>query len=129
MNKQGPIQLSAKERLKALLVRVDYHTQPFLYYLPQLLTKQELSQINPDHAITFVQLAMRNEKSPLIQDALRILNKIIDPENGNLIHPGRDIFYENQSFFWNELGNHTKATDIISHIFNKTIFHESMVGK
>jgi tetratricopeptide (TPR) repeat protein len=129
MNDFGNERSNAIERLKGLLLRIDYHTQPFLYYLPQLLTKPELSQLNPDQAITFVQLAMRNEKSPLIQDAMRILNKIVDPENGNLRQPGRDIFYENRNFFWDELGNHTKATDIISHIFNKTIFHESMVGK
>jgi hypothetical protein len=112
----------AVSRLKEIVARADNHRQPFLYYLPQLLDKPELSLIDPAHAVKFAEIARKYDALPLVKDALKILNQTVNPDDGSLREPARDIFYDNQSFFWNELGNHTKATDIISHILQKTAF-------
>jgi hypothetical protein len=115
-------------KLKDMLIRVDPNTNPFLYYLPELLTQKQFSQIDPRHVVTFVELTLKFDKNPLVKDAILILNRLVDPIDGSLIVPSREIFYENRSFFWDELGNHTQASDVISHIFNKVIFF-SNIGK
>lgn len=113
-------------KLNDIKMNVDYHTQPFLYYLPELLTKTPLSQIDPNQAAAFAQLSTGNKSLPLVKDALLILNRLIHTEEGSLKEPARDIFYGNNSFFWSELGEHTTACDVILHVFNKTIFHLSL---
>jgi len=110
-------------RLKDIVIHVDRHVNPFLYYLPELLNRPELSEINPAHAVRFAELTLKHDTVPIVADALHILDKLVNPVDGSLTTtPGRDIFYDNRSFFWKELGNHTRVTDIISHIFNKTFF-------
>jgi hypothetical protein len=112
--------------LKDMLAGRDIFPDPFLYYLPNLLENHQLSGIEPIHAVKFAQLALKYEKSPLMQDALKILNKLVSPEDGSLIKAAPDIFYENRNFFWKELGTYTKTTDVILHIFNRTIFLNSL---
>jgi hypothetical protein len=115
-------------KLKDMLIRVDPEINPFLFYLPNLLDQKQFSGIDPAQAVTFTEMTLRYDKNPLVKDAIMILNRLVNPLDGSLIAPSREIFYENRSFFWDELGNHTRASDIISHIFNKVIFF-SNIGK
>lgn len=108
--------------------QLDCRVEPFLYYLPEIIKQKELSLINLEHAVIFTKLALKHDQLPFILDAKKILNKLVNTEDGSLKTPGRDIFYENNNFFWKELGDHTKAEDVILHIFNKTMFYIS-VGK
>lgn len=122
MTDQKLTQAKAVGHLKDLLSRVDPYTNPFLYYLPQLINNPHLNMINPDHAVKFTELALKHETSPIITDALKILNKIINPEDGSLYTPSPTMFYDNRNFFWHEMGNNKQASDVISHILNRTIF-------
>ena len=108
--------------LRGLLDGRDTNSDPFLKFLPDMLENPGLVNIDPNHALKFTELALKYNKTLLIQDALKILNKIVDPEDGSLKIPGSDMFYDNRNFFWKELGDHTNAVDVILHIFNKTIF-------
>jgi hypothetical protein len=108
--------------LKDILVGVDSRSQPFLYNLPDLLFKTDLSQLNPNHAVMFSELALHHDKQPIVKDALAILNQLIDPIDGTLVKVSPACFYGNRSFFWDELGGHTDTSDVILHVFNKTIF-------
>jgi hypothetical protein len=116
-------------RLRDMLTGVDALENPFLYHLPQLLLTQDFKLVNPSDAVTFTEMATKYEKMPLILDALKILNRLVDPVDGSLLVPSRDMFYENRSFFWKELGNRTGAADVIMHVFNKTIFFSSLGKK
>jgi hypothetical protein len=113
-------------QLEDLLVGRDSYLDPFLKFLPDMLENPSLNSIDPAHAVKFAELALKYDKTPLIRDALKILNKLVDPQDGSLNIPGPDIFYENHNFFWTELGEHTSATEVILHIFNKTIFRSSL---
>lgn len=109
------------ELLKKIVSRVDYHQDPFLYHLPELLTRPELSKISSENAIAFAQMVMKPDRIPLVEDAIHILNRITS-DQGILLPPAQDMFYDNRSFFWKDLGIHRKASDIISHIINNVIF-------
>jgi len=115
------------EKLQRLVSNFD-HTQPFLYYLPFLLAKRELASIKPEQTIRFVELALKQYPPLIVKDALNVLNKTIDPEDGSFREASRSMFYENQSFFWGDLGRNTNTVDIILHVFNKMYF-EIMVGQ
>lgn len=100
--------------------------QPFLYYLPQLLTTPEFSAVRPENAVAFAELALKEQSLPIIEDAKNILNRLVEPDDGSLKRIAPDIFYGNRSFFWNELGGRTKPSDVVMHIFHKTVFTISM---
>lgn len=116
----------AMGRLRDIVMHVDHRLDPFLYHLPELLDRHEFMQIPPDHAVRFAELATKHERLQVVEDAMHILNKLISAEDGGLVAPTRDMFYENRSFFWDELGSYTKTPDVISHIFNKTFFFISV---
>jgi hypothetical protein len=116
------------EQLKHIVSVTDYRKEPFLFHLPTLLTHKALSSIKPEQAIRFATLALKHERPVIIHDAIKILNRTINPEDGSFKEASTNMFYENQSFFWRDLGEHTKITDIILHVFNKTLF-EIMVGQ
>ena len=113
-------------KLTDLVSRLSPKTQTFLYYLPQLLNTPEFSNINPENAVKFTELALKDEQSPIIKDALKVLNRVVNIEDGSLKMFSKDMFYENNSFFWRELGEHTKTPEVIAHIFNKIIFSQLM---
>jgi hypothetical protein len=122
MDYPGKLKQNAVGELKDLIERVDKRINPFLYYLPEIITKPQLTGINPVQAVLFAQIALKHDQLPLVKDALKILNQLINPDDGNLVNPTKMIFYDNRNFFWDDLGNNTKTTDIISHIFNNVIF-------
>jgi hypothetical protein len=113
-------------QLRDLIAMIDMQHDPFLYYLPALLQTSELSDIDVGHAVTFTKLALKYDSAPMVKDALLILNRIVNPDDGRLLAPSPSCFSGNRSFFWNELGDHTNARDVIFHIFNKTIFFTSV---
>lgn len=100
------------------------NTEPFLYYLPDILTRPHFEKINLDSLLTFVQHA-RNE-TDIMKDALKILNSMVVPNEGHLLPPSPDMFYNNTHFLWKELGSHTESIDAIMHIINKTLFSLSL---
>lgn len=102
---------------------------PFLFHLPSLLVTPPFEHIDPAKALTFAKIALRPEAPPIVADARKILNQLINPYDGTLINSGPNIFYENRSFFWKELGGHTSPVDIILHILNKTLFVTSVGQK
>lgn len=109
-------------QVRDLVSRTSSYTDPFLYYFPDILLKPEFEHLNYQSILRFTRLALLPEKSPLIADALKILNKLVNPQDGQLLPPSRDMFYENQNFFWHELGVHTTAVDVIMHVLNKIMF-------
>jgi hypothetical protein len=113
-------------KLYDLLTHIDVKSDPFLYYLPQLVTDPKQPEINPENAVSFTELALSHDKLPIVADALKILNSLINSTDGSLITPSRNLFYDNRSFFWDELGGHTSAIEVISHIFNNVIFQTSL---
>jgi hypothetical protein len=121
--------LAAVGQLRDLLAGLDYNAEPFLYHLPDLLSLPEMSRINADHAVKFAELALKHDKLPIVADALKILNRMVDPQDGHLLNPGPDFFYDNRTFFWDALGSHIQAPDVISHIFNQTVFTTSLGQK
>jgi hypothetical protein len=116
------------EQLKHIVSVTDYRKEPFLFHLPSLLSNKALSSIKLEQAIQFATLALKHERPVIITDAIKILNRTINPEDGSLKQASVNLFYENQSFFWRDLGGHTEITDVILHVFNKTLF-EIMVGQ
>lgn len=113
-------------QIKSLVERLDNHTHPFLFHLPSLLERKEFSRFDPTKALEFTRSALKYDSHPVIKDALRILDNIISVEDGTLKTPGPNHFFNNQYFFWNELGTYTSAFDVISHVFNRTIFFLSV---
>ena len=97
-------------------------TDPFLYYLPDLLVQSEFSNLHLDNILTFTQYAQNNYTSPILKDALHILNQMIQNQDGRLNPPGPQMFYNTQYFFWKELGQHTQSAEVIAHIINKAVF-------
>jgi hypothetical protein len=122
MDNQTKQKQNALGELHDLITKVDKRVNPFVYYLPEIITKSQLTGIDPNQALLFSQIALKHDRLPLVMDALKILNRLVNPDDGSLIIPTKTFFYDNRNFFWDELGNNTKTTDIISHIFNRTIF-------
>ncbi len=112
-------------QIESLVEKVDNQTNPFLFYLPHLLRRNEFSRFDAGKALEFTTAALKYDSHPVIRDALRILNNIV-AEDGTLKTPGPHHFFGNQHFFWNELGTYTKTFDVISHVFNRTIFFLSI---
>lgn len=127
MDTGNPNRLILLGQIQDLIHESMLHTDPFLYYLPKLLT-HEFSNLNIVKVLDFTRIAVREDRPPIVADALQILNKLIHHEDGSLKRPAPDIFYDNRNFNWNELGGHTQPIDVVSHIFNKTLFVTS-VGK
>jgi hypothetical protein len=117
---------TALARLTDIVGHLDVNDEPFLYYLPQLLADPRFSRINPDHAVRFAEQAVRHDRPPIVADAVNILNRTVDRETGHLIPFFRDMYFDNHSFFWSELGDRIKTEDVIMHVFNKTIFALSL---
>ncbi len=113
-------------RLRDLLAYTDQIQDPFLYHLPNLLGKHDFSQIDPGNAVTFCEYALKHQKEPIVMDALRVLNQLIEPTDGTLKTPSRLMFVENRNFSWKELGDFKDASSVIMHIFHKTIFFMSL---
>lgn len=113
-------------QIKDLAQRLHPQTEPFLYYFPALLAKPEFSSISAEKALEFMKLGITHEQPPLIKNALAVLNKIVNHEDGSLIKPEPIFFYNNHSFMWNELSTHTDAVAVISHILNKSLFQISL---
>jgi hypothetical protein len=109
-------------QIRDLIPNTSSFTDPFLYYLPNLLTSAEFKNINAEKTLDFVRLAVKYEKPQIVIDALKILNQLIDPQVGTLKRPDKEFFYENNNFFWKELGGYTESPDVIMHILNKTLF-------
>lgn len=116
------------EKLKQAVAVTDNKTQPFLYYLPFLLSKGNLSSIKPEQALRFVAVALKHDKPVIMKDALTVLNRLISSDDGSFLTPSKTLFIENQTFFWNNLGKNITVPDIILHVFNKTYF-ELLVGQ
>jgi hypothetical protein len=116
------LRLHALGQIQDLVITVDPRKDAFLFYLPRLLAQPEFLRIDGVKALTFTKLALNHERPPLISAALLVLNQIISPEDGSFAPPVPMFFYNNRSFLWKELGNHTDAVHVITHILNKTFF-------
>jgi len=113
-------QLRSIGRLKDLVTGKVGNQDSFLYYLPQLLEQQTLKPTILKSYISFAECALNYQKPTLVDDALKLLNQIVNFEDGSLIKPNPEMFVGNLHFKWQELGNHTDAISAISHIINKT---------
>lgn len=113
-------------QLKDKLMGVSPYRDPFLYFLPEYITRDKLKNIDTEAIMRFVNACVRHDQLPLISDALRILNQIVDPEKGDFIQPRPQFFNDNRHFFWKELGSHTTALEVIEHVFNKSCFEISL---
>jgi hypothetical protein len=113
-------------QIKDLVSQALPHNDPFLYYLPNLLAMPEFSLLHSKKLVEFVQQAVLYEKKPIIEDALRILNKLVDPNDGRLLTPTPAHYYQNYSFSWSELGNKKDVVSVINHVLNKSLFQLSL---
>lgn len=105
-----------------LVTQTNPHEFPFLHYFPELLRKPEFAHINAEQAYAFTKIGLQYEKPQIVSDALHILNKLVRPEDGSLRLASRDMFFDNRSFFWSNLGGRIESVDVITHIFNKVSF-------
>lgn len=105
-----------------LVIQTNPYEHPFLHYFPELLKKTELAHLNTEQAYAFTKIALQYEKPEIVSDALHILDKLIRPDDGSLKVASRDMFFDNRSFFWSNLGGRTESVDVITHIFNKVSF-------
>jgi hypothetical protein len=118
--------LNALGQIQDLVGHVNYEKDPFLYYLPELLCKPEFALIDATKMLQFVTVALKPEKPPIMIDALKILNQIVNAEDGSLQTPAPNFFYDNQNFLWKELGGHERPVDVILHMVNKVLFVASV---
>lgn len=108
-------------KLKDITSHISVAAHPFLYYLPQFLERGLLTFPNSTGLILFVEKAIVPYKDPLVEDALKILNQLVDPEDMSLITPRPSMFDDNRHFFWKEFGDFTDVQSVASHIINKVI--------
>lgn len=113
-------------KIRDLVSITSPQKDPFLYYLPFLIEQNVLKDITPESLFKYAQIAVLQEKSEVLLDGLKILNQLVDSNDGSMRPPSPTNFFNNQSFVWSELGGHTKNVDVISHIINKTIFVSSL---
>jgi len=114
------------DQIRDCVSGISSEENPFLYYLPDLLVSATFLSIDPSQALLFTKVATLHDHSPLIIDALRILNQMVNPKDGSVYPPGPQMFYNNSNFFWKELGTHTTSAEAILHIINKTTFTLSL---
>lgn len=113
-------------QIKDLISQALPYKDPFLYYLPQLLQMPEFTGLSSKKLLDFVQQAVQFDKKPVIHDALQILNRLVDPNDGRLLTPTPEHYYENYSFSWSELGNRKDVISVINHVLNKSLFQLSL---
>lgn len=113
-------------QLRDIAEGTNSQDNPFIKHLPELVFPYGPLHVSIAHAVTFAKLAVKHEKPPILEDALRILNQLIAPVDGSLIKPRPTMFFDNRNFFWNALGNRKETTDVILHIFNKVFFTLSL---
>ena len=118
--------LNSIGEIKDLVAQTQPHTDPFLYYLPTLLTMKDFENIHSGKLTAFVKEAVLYERKPIIRDAMNVLNKLVDPNDGTLLTPTPAHYYENYSFSWKELGERKNVIDVIMHILNKSLFQLSL---
>jgi len=107
-------------------IPVTFHkSNPFLFFLADIISRPDFSDIAADKVLIFAKIAIREDKPPIVIDALKILNQLVNIDDGSFKNPDPTIFYGNGNFFWSELGHHHFATDVVSHILNKTLFRLS----
>lgn len=112
-------------QIQDLVSTINPYREPFLHFLPELLMQADFKNIDMVKALRFTQLGLQSDEPPIIADAKKILNQIVSSD-GTLATPSLSMFYENHSFFWKELGGHTKPIDVISHILNKSMMVASI---
>ncbi len=113
-------------QLRDIAESTNSQDHPFIKHLPELVFPFGPLHISISHALTFAKLALKQEKPPMMTDALTILNQLIAPVDGSLIKPRPTMFFDNRNFFWNALGDRKDSTDVILHIFNKVFFTLSL---
>ncbi|OGG05048.1 hypothetical protein A2Z33_07245 [Candidatus Gottesmanbacteria bacterium RBG_16_52_11] len=113
-------------QIRDLVPKMARYTDPFLYYLPDILNRPEFLDVNAEKVLEFVRQALNYKKQPMVSDALTILNRMVDKEDGSLKMPAEDLFYGNYSFKYKELGSHKTPSAMILHILNRTLFVTSV---
>jgi hypothetical protein len=122
MNQGAKQRLDLIDRIRDKTARASAQQNPFIYYLPEILTKPEFQEVNLSNILLFVTYFENDQYAPVVSDALHILNQLVSNNEGTILPPGPQMFYNSRNFFWKELGNHTNASHVIMHIINKTIF-------
>lgn len=120
--------ISEKALLEDMCRSYSSVSDPFLHYLPELIVKKQFQGISTLNAIRFMSEVKKVPRSQLVADAVLILNRIIDNETGEPHDVSHDIFRENRSFFWREMGNFTNSAAIILHIVNTVVFQTLLQG-
>lgn len=106
-------------RLKDYASRADRTTDPFLYFMPQLFELRKLPAAILPMMVRFVEEFYKGVPSPLLQDALSILNQLVNQDDGTLVTPSPAVFNDLRYFKWPELGNHTDPVSVVIHVINK----------
>ncbi len=113
-------------KIKDLTSHLGSDTQPFLYYLPRLMERQLLDFPSYTGLVNFIEKALAPNHLPLIDDALLILNQLVEREDGTLVTPRQSMFSDNSHFFWKELGNNTDTKSVVHHVINKVALFLSL---
>jgi hypothetical protein len=92
----------------------------FLHTLPDLLETQKIPPVLAKNCYLFAQNAVNDLQHPMVSEALKILNQLIDVEDGTLLPTSSDMFIS-RHFKWDELGSHKDPQSTITHIINKCV--------
>ena len=105
--------------LRDIVSRANIDANPFLHKLADFFENNILKPVSLKGYLVFAENAIQVESSDMVIDALKILNKLIDPESGNLLSLTPDMLEDNRYFKWKEFGSHRDPISVISHIVNK----------
>ena len=108
-------------RLRDYAARADQKTDPFLHFMPQLFEMRKIPTALLPTVVRFTEEYYKGAPTPLILDALKILNQLVSRDDGTLVTPNPTVFSDVRYFKWAELGNHTDAVSVVIHVINKLV--------
>lgn len=114
-------QLAIIGKLKDLKPWFFEENQPFLYYASDLLENGALPSTLAKSLLAFTQYVKEGHRPELVEDALKILNRLVQPYELKLVKPELEMFAENRHYRWEELGNFVDAESVITHVVNKVV--------
>lgn len=107
--------------LRDLTVGSTPENDPFLYFLADNIERGQLDQNLIDAFVQIARSAQIIPRLPIVEDALKVLNQMVDIEEGKILPPNPECFYDNRYFNWKELGKFTDRRSTVHHIVNKTL--------